>query len=57
MKYERLTYLTHLCVEKLDQNWVVVTCDKINLLVDETHFHNPTDKYIVVVANVSLNVN
>lgn len=45
---------THLAHEKSDQNWMVVKGDKIAFPGGGTHFHYGADKYIALLANVSL---
>lgn len=41
---------THLAQEKSDQNWMVVSGDKINFPGGGTHFHDGADKYIIALA-------
>ncbi|KAM7267918.1 hypothetical protein ACFE04_010084 [Oxalis oulophora] len=43
---------THLADEKSDQNWMVVSEDKIRFPGGGTHFHKGADKYIVSLANM-----
>ncbi|GAV84440.1 Methyltransf_29 domain-containing protein [Cephalotus follicularis] len=43
---------THLAQEKSDQNWMVVSGDKIKFPGGGTHFHHGADKYIVSLANM-----
>uniref|UniRef100_A0A5B7A6Z2 Methyltransferase n=1 Tax=Davidia involucrata TaxID=16924 RepID=A0A5B7A6Z2_DAVIN len=43
---------THLAQEKSDQNWMVVSGDKIKFPGGGTHFHDGADKYITALAGM-----
>ncbi|XAR51930.1 Sarcosine/dimethylglycine N-methyltransferase [Bertholletia excelsa] len=43
---------THLALEKSDQNWMVVSGDKIKFPGGGTHFHDGADKYISAIAGM-----
>ncbi|XP_059640734.1 probable methyltransferase PMT9 [Cornus florida] len=43
---------THLAQEKSDQNWMVVSGDKIKFPGGGTHFHDGADKYITSLAGM-----
>ncbi|KAL6960315.1 uridine,cytidine kinase [Sarracenia purpurea var. burkii] len=43
---------TQLAHEKSDQNWMVVTGDKIRFPGGGTHFHDGADKYITAIAGM-----
>ncbi|KAA8530171.1 hypothetical protein F0562_004880 [Nyssa sinensis] len=43
---------THLAQEKSDQNWMVVSGDKIKFPGGGTHFHKGADKYITSLAGM-----